>query len=82
MSFHTSSCATSFCGKCNSILEKYNVKWKSKSHSCNVKSDVGSQKVIEKSKNHEGIPRVTREVKDHLICYIYNLIVEAKEFSP
>lgn len=37
----------------NSILEKYNVKCNSKSHLCNVKIHVGSERVTEKSNIHE-----------------------------
>lgn len=66
----------------NYIVYKYNVKWKSKSHSCNVKSHVGSQKFTEKSNSHDGGPRVTWEVKDYSICYIYTLIRQEKVFSP
>ena len=63
--------ATSFMDYVNSILEKCNVKWKSKSYPCNTKSHLGSWKVIEKSNSHEGSPRVTREVNCHPICYIH-----------
>ena len=66
----------------NSIMEKYNVKWKSKIHSCNVKSHVRSQKVIKKSNNHERGPRVTTEVKNHPIFDIYTLILQENDFSP
>lgn len=66
----------------NSIMDKYNINFKSKSHTCNVKSQVGSQKVVENSNKHEGSPRVTREVKDHSTCYIYTLIVQDMGFSP
>jgi len=41
-----------------------------------------SQRVIEKLNNHEGSPRVTREMNGHPIFYIYTLIAHAKAFSP
>lgn len=47
-----------------------------------MKIHVESQRVMEELNNHEGSPRVTREVNCHLICYIYTLIVQEKEFSP
>ena len=81
MSSHESLFATPFVDYVNSILEKCNVKWKSKSHPCNTKSHVGSLKFIEKSNNHDGGARVTREVNGHPICYIYTLIAHAKEFQ-
>ena len=45
-----------------------------------MKIHVGSQRIMEKSNSHEGIPRVTREVNGHLICYIYTLIVQENDF--
>lgn len=46
------------------------------------KESCESRKVILKSKNHKGSQKVTREVKDHPIGYIYTLIVQENEFSP
>lgn len=74
MSCHESSWETSFFGLCEFNIGECNVKWKSKSHPCNVKNHVGIRKAIEKSKIHEGSPRVIRELNDHPICYIYTVI--------
>jgi len=42
----------------------------------------GSLKVIEKSNNRKGSPRVIWEMNDHPICYIYTLILHPNDFSP
>lgn len=62
----------------NSILDKFNVKWESKSHPCNLKSHEESQKAIENSKNHEDIPTIAREVNLHPIVYIYTVMEHTK----
>jgi len=43
---------------------------------------LGVWKVIWKLESHERSSRVPREVRIHLICYIYTLIAQDEDFSP
>jgi len=60
-------------------VSKIHCKWKSKWHVWNTKSHV-KLKIHRKSNNCEGIRRVTRKVKQPPQCYIYSLIIRARDF--
>jgi len=46
-----------------------------------LKGLIGIRKFAWKIKSHEGSSRLTRKVESHLICYIYTLIAQEKDFS-